>query len=163
MYFLPMLLLSLNKLSDLLFLFIHSKKLRNVFSFFFFPVLRIQIRNRIRMFSSLGSASGSISHKYWSGSGSFHHQAKIRKTLISTVLWHLYDFLSLNYFVNVPVFRIRIRKLLGLQDPHQDDPLVRGADPRIQIRIRIHNKMSRIRNIALFSLSLFGQKSSQNC
>ncbi len=31
--------------------------------------------------------SGSVSHKYRSGSGSFHYQAKIvRKTLISTVL-----------------------------------------------------------------------------
>jgi hypothetical protein len=30
-------------------------------------------------------------------------------------------------------------------DPNPD-PLVRGMDPRIQIRIRIHAKMSRIRN-----------------
>jgi hypothetical protein len=37
--------------------------------------------------------SGSISTRY--GSGSFYHQAKIvRKTLIPTVLWLLYDFLS---------------------------------------------------------------------
>jgi hypothetical protein len=51
-----------------------------------------------------GSASGSV--KYGSvsgsGSGSFHHQAKIvRKTLISSVLRNLYAFL--------PLFRIRIR------------------------------------------------------
>ncbi len=40
---------------------------------------------------------------YSSGSGSFHHQAKIvRKTLISTVLWLLNDFLSLKNVVNVP-------------------------------------------------------------
>jgi hypothetical protein len=32
-------------------------------------------------------------------------------------------------------------------DPHPD-PLVRGMDPRIQIRIRIHTKMSWIRNTA---------------
>jgi hypothetical protein len=39
------------------------------------------------VFGPPGSASGSVSHKYGSGSGSFHHQAKIvRKTLISTVL-----------------------------------------------------------------------------
>ncbi len=45
-----------------------------------------------------GSASGSVSHKYGSGSGSFHNQANIvRKTLIFAVLWLLYDFF--------PVFR----------------------------------------------------------
>jgi hypothetical protein len=38
-----------------------------------------------------------------SGSGFFHHQAKIlRKTLISTVLQLLYEFLSLKNDVNVP-------------------------------------------------------------
>ena len=48
------------------------------------------------VFGPPGSATGSVSHKYGSDSGSFHHQAKIvRKTLISTVLWFLYDFLSL--------------------------------------------------------------------
>ncbi len=37
------------------------------------------------------------------GSGSFHHQPKIvRKTLIPTVLWPLFDFLSLKNYVNVP-------------------------------------------------------------
>ncbi len=74
------------------------------------------------------SASGSVSHKYGSGSRSFHHQAKIvRKTLMSTFLWLLYDFLSLKNDGNVPVFRIRIR---------------------IQIP-RIRTKMSRIRNTTL--------------
>jgi hypothetical protein len=45
--------------------------------------------------------------------------------------------------VNLPVFLIRIwiRMFLGLPDPHPD-PLVRGTDPRIQIR----TKMSRISN-----------------
>jgi len=39
------------------------------------------------VFGPPGSASGSVIHKYGSGSGFFHHQAKIeRKTLISTVL-----------------------------------------------------------------------------
>ncbi len=72
-----------------------------------------------------GSASGSVSHKYRSGSGPFHHQAKIlRKTLTL-----LYDFL--------PVFRIRIRRIrmfLGLPDPHPN-PLDRGTDHRIRNRI----------------------------
>ncbi len=48
--------------------------------------------------------SGSISTRYESGSscGSFYNQAKmVRKTLISTVLWLLYDFLSLKNDVNV--------------------------------------------------------------
>ncbi len=64
----------------------------------------------------------------------------VRKTLISTVLWLLYDFL--------PVFRIRIRirrirMFLSLPDLNPD-PLDRGTDPRIRIRIR--TKMSRIHN-----------------
>jgi hypothetical protein len=38
-----------------------------------------------------------------SGCGSFYHQAKIvRKIVIPTVLWLLYDFLSLKNDVNVP-------------------------------------------------------------
>ncbi len=84
-------------------------------------------------FGPPGSASRSVSHKY--GSGSFHHPAKIvRKTLISTVLWLLYDFL--------PVFwSCRIRVFLGLPDPHPDS-LDRGTDPAIRIR----TKMSRIHN-----------------
>jgi hypothetical protein len=49
--------------------------------------------------------SGSISQKYGSRSrsGSFYHQAIITKTLIPTLLWLLYDFLSLENDVNVPV------------------------------------------------------------
>ncbi len=50
-------------------------------------------------------ASGSVSQRYGSGSGfgSFYHQAKIvRTTLIPTVLWLLFDFLSLKNDVNVP-------------------------------------------------------------
>jgi hypothetical protein len=40
--------------------------------------------------------SGSARQRYGSGSGSFYHQAKIvRKTLIPTVFWLLFDFLSL--------------------------------------------------------------------
>jgi hypothetical protein len=50
---------------------------------------------------------GSVRRRYGysteSGSGSFHHQAKIiRKTLIPTVMLLLYDFLSLKNYVNVP-------------------------------------------------------------
>ncbi len=53
------------------------------------------------MFGPPGSASGSIIYLY--GFGSFHQQVeKCGKTLISTVLWLLYDFLSLKNDVNVP-------------------------------------------------------------
>ncbi len=48
------------------------------------------------VFGPPGFRSGSISQRYGSesGSGSFYHQAKIvRKTLIPTVLWLLFDFL----------------------------------------------------------------------
>ncbi len=84
------------------------------------------------------------------GSGSFHHKAKIAgKTLISTVLWLLNEFWSLKNDVNVPLFRIRIRMFLGLPDPHPD-PLVRGMDQRIWVRIRIRTKMSRIHNTVFF-------------
>jgi hypothetical protein len=74
----------------------------------------------IYVFGPPGTASGSVSHKGGSDSGSFHHQAKIlRKTLISTVWW-------------LPVFRFRIlrsRMFLGLPDPHPD-PLDRGIGIR---------------------------------
>jgi hypothetical protein len=44
--------------------------------------------------------SESISQRYGSGSGSFYNQAKIvRKTLIPTVLWLLYYFLSLTNYL----------------------------------------------------------------
>ncbi len=47
--------------------------------------------------------SGSTSQEYGSGFRSFYHQAKIvRKTLLSTVLWLLLDFLSLKNDVNAP-------------------------------------------------------------
>ncbi len=46
------------------------------------------------VFGSPRSGAGSVSQRY--GSGFFYHQAKIiRKTLIPTVLWLLFDFLSL--------------------------------------------------------------------
>ncbi len=57
------------------------------------------IRSRIRS----KQCSGSISQRYGSRSGSLYHQVKtVRKTLISTVLWLLLNFLSLENDVNVP-------------------------------------------------------------
>ncbi len=55
------------------------------------------------VFGPPGFGSGSISQRYGSGSGSFYHQAKnVRKILIPTVLWLLFDFLSLKNDANVP-------------------------------------------------------------
>ncbi len=61
------------------------------------------LRKRIRLRMFFGPpGSGSVSKRYGSGSGSGYHQAKIlRKTLIRTVLWFLYGFLSLKNDVNV--------------------------------------------------------------
>ncbi len=59
------------------------------------------------VFGPPGSGFGSINQRYGSGSrsgsGSFYYQAKIvRKTLIPTALWLLFDFLSSKKYVNVP-------------------------------------------------------------
>jgi hypothetical protein len=64
-------------------------------------------------------------------------QKVISKKLFKKLVfcWHLGK-------VNDENSRIRIR----IRDP---DPLVRGMDPRIQIRIRIHPKISWIRNTAI--------------
>jgi hypothetical protein len=51
-----------------------------------------------------------------------------------------------------PVLRIRIRMFMGLPDLHPD-PLYRGTDPLIRIRI----KMSRIHNTGCF-IELFPDK-----
>ncbi len=88
---------------------------------------------------------------------------KLKKNLdfYCTVLWLLYDFLSLTNDANIPSKRNKWTKLIFVSilkvsgrkeqdlepDPHPDlhqDLLVKGTDPRIRIRIRI--RMSRIRN-----------------
>ncbi len=54
--------------------------------------------------------SGSVSQR--SGSRSFYHEAKIvSKTLIPTVLWLIFDFLSLKNDVNVPSKRNKQKKI----------------------------------------------------
>jgi hypothetical protein len=102
------------------------------------------------VFGPPGSASGSVSHKYGSGSGSgsFHHQAKIvRKTLVSTVLWLLYDFYHAVFRIRILIRIRRIRMFLDLPDPHPET-LDKGTDERNRIRIRIRTKMSWIHNTA---------------
>ncbi len=109
------------------------------------------------VFRPSGSRSGFINTRYGSGSGSrtgsFHHQAKVRKTLIPTVLRILFDFLSSKNDVNVPSKSNKQKnfvkkfdfcwRLKGkwrknqVSDPNPD-PLVRGMYPRI----RIHTKLS---------------------
>ncbi len=115
------------------------------------------------VFGPPGSGSESISQRYRYGSGSFYHQAKIvRKIEIPTVLWLLFDFSSLKNDINVPSKRSKLKskKLFFCwhfegqwrkqQDPDlHPDSLVRGMAPRIQILIRIHTKMSWIRNTVL--------------
>ncbi len=78
-----------------------------------YPMLRIRIR-RIRTYVFGPPGSGSVSQRCGSGSGSFNHQAKIvSKTLTSTVLWLLFDFLSLKNDVNVTSKRNK-QKNLGI-------------------------------------------------
>ncbi len=99
-------------------------------------MLRIRIR-RTRMFLDLPDPDPDpslfVRTGFGSGSGSFKHQAKIvRKTLISTVLWLLHDFISWKNDVNVPskVISKNIFCLL-LEDPWQKEqhPLYGSADP----------------------------------
>jgi hypothetical protein len=98
------------------------------------------------VFGPPGSASGSVSHKYGSGSGLPSSSKNSQKNLDFYYFVLLYDFLYLKVDVIVPpVFRIRM--FLGIKDPHPD-PLVRGTDPRIRTCIQIHTKMSRIPNTA---------------
>jgi hypothetical protein len=78
------------------------------------------------------SASGSINQRYGSGSGSFYHQAKIvRKALMPTVLWLLYDFLSLKNDV-----RVNITSKGNKQKNFVD--ILKITDKNSRIRIRIH-------------------------
>ncbi len=118
------------------------------------------------VFGLPGSGSTSLTQRYGSGSGSFCHQAKIViKTWIPTVLWLLLDFLSLINDVNVPSKSYKQKNFFLLvfwwrlegQWRKEQDPLVRGMDPRI----RIHTKMSWIRNTErnCFSCLGWGRKS----
>jgi hypothetical protein len=67
---------------------------------------------------------------YGSGSGSFYHQAKIvRKSLISTALWLLYDFLLLKNDVNVVAKKRRKKSFLVAILKVTED------NSRIQIRL----------------------------
>ncbi len=98
------------------------------------------------------------SQRYVSGSRSFYHQAKIeRKTLVPTVFWLLYDFLSLKIDVNVPSKSTKQNNLRSWRSLMKiagfgSRSLVRGMDQRIGIRIRIRTKISWICNTGFFFL-----------
>jgi hypothetical protein len=80
------------------------------------------------VFRPPGSASGSIIYLYGSGSGSLHQQAKTRrKTLISTVLWLLYGFLSLKNDVRAPPKKNKHKNFVGI---------LKITDEKSRIRIR---------------------------
>ncbi len=107
------------------------------------------------------SGSGSISARHGSGSGSlsFYHQAKIvrktfiitrygsgtfynqakivRKTLIPTVLWLLYDFLSLKNYINVSSKSNKQKNYFKISFLLASWK-VNDENRRIRIRIRIH-------------------------
>ncbi len=105
--------------------------------------------------------SGSTSQRYGSGSGSFYHHAKIvRKALISTILrlfltFYLWKKLKivLKIFLFSGILKVNDENnRIRIIDPDRD-PLVRGMDPRI--RIRIHPKMSWISNTG-WSMAVLG-------
>jgi hypothetical protein len=112
-------------------------------SLYFFAVLRI----RIHMFLGLPDPDPSIIMQ------------NSKKTLDSYYFVTLFDFLSLKNDVNVPSKSDKQKKLCKqisycwhlegqCRKSISPDPLVRGMDPRIRIRIRIHPKLSWIRNTA---------------
>jgi hypothetical protein len=77
---------------------------------------------------------------FWIRIRILYHQANIvRNPLIPTVMLLFFDFLSLKNDVNVPSKSNKQKNFYPEPNP---DPLVRGMDPRI----RIHTKMSWIRN-----------------
>ncbi len=90
--------------------------------------------HRIRMFLGLTT---DLSQRY--GSGSFYYQAKIvRKTLVPTVLWLLYDFLSLKNDVNVPSKSNKQKQIICCWRLEEH---CRNSTIRIRIRIRIRNRI----------------------
>ncbi len=131
-----------------------------------------RIRRRY-VFGPPGSGSGPISQRY--GSGSFYHKAKIvRKTSIPTALWRFFSFLSLKNDVNVPSKSNTQKNLflylffVGILKFNDENSRIRiciririhqsGMDPRI--RIRLHTKMSWIRNTGLY---VWSPKDSNGC
>ncbi len=101
------------------------------------PVLYYKPRGQL----SLGpSGKLALPFKNDSGSGSLYHQAKIVRitgTLIPTVLWLLFDFLSLKIFVNV-ASKSNKQKTFFLNLFFVGVLKVNDENSKIRIRIRIH-------------------------
>ena len=114
------------------------------------------------------------------GFGSFYHQAKIvRKTLIPCILLFFDFFMTLS----LKMLWIYLQKVISkviiiifcwrhegpgwkLQDPHPDpDPLVRGIDPWIRIRVKISRICNAVKeNCCLFRSALgMGGSSLHRC
>ncbi len=73
---------------------------------------------------------------YGSGSGSFYHQAKIvRKTMIPSALWLLFDFISMKNDVDVPS---KSNKQKIIFKSYFFGGVLKVNDKNSRIRIRIH-------------------------
>jgi len=68
-------------------------------------------------------------------------KVRYRYCFVAVVIYVRYEPSTLLSLQNIQQCSVRA----SVADP-DPNPLVRGMDPRIQIRIRIHHKMSRIRN-----------------
>jgi len=102
------------------------------------------------VFGAPGSASGSVRHKYGSGSssGSFHHQTKmVRKTLISTVLLPYCIFMT---FYSVPDRDPKEPYVMCLPDP---DPLDWGTWIRTGIKMSLIYNTVRVHKYFFWSVS----------
>ncbi len=99
---------------------IWKKKFWNIFSFNI-CIVGSSIVYPDYVFKPPGSESVIILY----GSGSFHQQAKkVRQTLISTILWLLFDLISMITAVNVSILAATVEKK---QDP---DPYQNVTDPQ---------------------------------
>ncbi len=94
-----------------------------------------------RLKQCCGSGSESVGSVWFGppGSGSFHHQANIvRKTLIPTVLWPLFDFLFLKNDVNVRYLQKVISRKTFFYISFLLASILKVNDENSRIRIRIH-------------------------
>ncbi len=105
-----------------------------------------------RVFWPPGSGSTSQRYGSGSGSGSFYHHVKIIRNLESNYFMTLFDFLSLKNNVNIPSKSNKILKrklfmfcfVLFFASIWRSMTKIAGSGSRM--RIRIHTKMSWIRN-----------------
>ncbi len=112
------------------------------------PVLRIRIRIMIwidpQVFGPPESGSRSSSQRY--GSGSFYHQAKLkRKTLIPAVLWLLFDFnlwKMMKNYVNIPSYAFEITPKFNKIDGNTEFICIRW--------VMVPTKSNKQKNLVIF-------------